>query len=78
MSDVQEGTKSCNRKEILIDCFREDTLDRWCATEVDADGVMVPVSFYKFFISQPKVLLDFSNLFSISAGQMGLVQAFLL
>ena len=26
---------------------REDTLARWCATEVDAAGFMVPVSFSK-------------------------------
>ena len=24
--------------------YREDTLERWCATEVDAEGVMVAVS----------------------------------
>ena len=25
--------------------FREDTTSRWCATEVDDDGVMMPVGF---------------------------------
>ena len=27
--------------------FREDTLSRWCATEVDSEGVMVPVSVFR-------------------------------
>ena len=26
--------------------FREDTLNRWCATEVDSNGVMVPVGIF--------------------------------
>ena len=30
---------------LVISCFRVDTLKRWCATEVDSDGAMVPVSF---------------------------------
>ena len=31
-------------------CFSEDTLSRWCATEVDSEGVMLPVSFLSFSI----------------------------
>ena len=29
----------------VLSCFRVDTLKRWCATEVDSDGAMVPVRF---------------------------------
>ena len=30
--------------------YREDTLERWCATEVDAEGVMVAVSLKLFLV----------------------------
>ena len=30
--------------------YREDTVERWCATEVDAEGVMVAVSLKLFLV----------------------------
>ena len=52
------------RREFLIQyvAFREDTLEKWCATEVDAEGVMVPVSFntsmHQFLIHKPKIIFS--------------------
>ena len=59
-------------REILIIFFlaREDILERWCATEVDAAGFMVPVSFFQACTNK--------SFFSPAAGQMGLVRSLLL
>ena len=37
----------------LFCMLREDTMNRWCATEVDSEGVMVPVGIFSpFFLLQ--------------------------
>ena len=41
--------------------FREDTLSRWCATEVDSEGVMVPVSV--FIVSKSRIIFFFQILY---------------
>ena len=50
--DAQEGVfiYLYFRHPIIVSWLREDSLKRWCATEVDSDGVMVPVSFFYFFL----------------------------
>ena len=44
MSTVLEGGHTYSLKN-YVPGFREDTTSRWCATEVDDDGVMMPVGF---------------------------------
>ena len=44
MSTVLEGGYTYSLKN-YVPGFREDTTSRWCATEVDDDGVMMPVGF---------------------------------
>ena len=39
--------------------YREDTLERWCATEVDAEGVMVPVSLKLFLVLDQELKCSF-------------------
>ena len=45
--------------------FREDTTSRWCATEVDDDGVMMPVCRFRSCLNN-------YHFFS-TIGQMGMV-----
>ena len=44
MSTVLEGGHTYSLKN-YVPGVREDTTSRWCATEVDDDGVMMPVGF---------------------------------
>ena len=53
MSVVQAGRLLVVPIRDFFCMLREDTMNRWCATEVDSEGVMVPVGIFSpFFLLQ--------------------------